>query len=360
MNASKIFGIVLLGHVVAFAIILIQPGCQSGPRERPILGPDATERDRAGATEDEDYWVYDEGETRDVREGAPRTERPRAAPRRPETTRTGEFDDDFIRPETPAQPDRPAPGPVDFGEDAEIYTVVRGDTLSTIARRHQVSLNSLLQANDLRMNSVIQPGQELVIPEGGVTVRPTTEPAPAEGTSEYTVRRGDTLSTIAQRHGTTVARLRELNNLQGDMIRAEQTLRVPSAEGAPAAPREVSRETARRPASGVVYTVQAGDTPGAIANRFDVSTQELMRANNISDPRRMRVGQELVIPGREEPAEEPETRTREREPRERREAPEETDPPAPDRSLPVRPAEEEEDFEDFDDFDFPEVELVPE
>ena len=50
------------------------------------------------------------------------------------------------------------------------------------------------------------------------------------------------------------------------------------------------------PTSGRTYTVKAGDTPGAIARQFNISPEALMRANNITDARTLRAGQELVIP----------------------------------------------------------------
>jgi len=50
--------------------------------------------------------------------------------------------------------------------------------------------------------------------------------------------------------------------------------------------------------SGATHTVKAGETPGGIAQSYGVTVDELMSANNISDPRRMQIGQKLVIPGR--------------------------------------------------------------
>jgi LysM repeat protein len=47
----------------------------------------------------------------------------------------------------------------------------------------------------------------------------------------------------------------------------------------------------------VTYKVAAGDTPGSIATKFDISTSELLRANNITNPSGLQIGQELIIPG---------------------------------------------------------------
>ncbi|MCH8473670.1 MAG: LysM peptidoglycan-binding domain-containing protein [Opitutales bacterium] len=359
MNATKIFGIVLLGHLVAFAIILFQPGCQTTPRE-------STEVDTGLQEVEGDYWsssVDTHRSATDARSG-------RSEPRRPQAsadaqTQVDDWDDDFL---TPADPQPRAdrtrtttPGPTEVAAAEGEYIVERGDTLSIIARNHGVTLNNLLAANNLQMDSVIHPGDRLEIPEG--TVAATTDRERTSRTAEtatYTVRRGDNLSRIASQHGISVRDLRELNNLEGDLIREGQELRVPRRGEAREESREESRPSPRRD-SGATYTVQAGDTPGAIANRFGVSAQELMRANDISDPRRMRVGQELTIPGRESSRGERSQRE-ESAPRERtaRPEPEEESEEEVDAPIRVIPFDEDPDFDDLDDEDFPEVELVPE
>ncbi|MCC5788545.1 MAG: LysM peptidoglycan-binding domain-containing protein, partial [Opitutales bacterium] len=350
------------------------PGCQTTPQESAEVD--------TGLEEDPDYWSSG-GETRqtatDARSGRSEPRRPdapslstgRSDPRRPETAaattgaESDEWDDDFLTPaDSQPREDRTrttTPDPVETSSQEGEYVVQRGDTLSIIARNHGVTLNRLLAANDLRMNSVIHPGDRLEIPEGTTTTTDRERTSRTAETSTYTVRRGDTLSHIASQHGISVRDLRELNSLQGDLIREGQELRVPRRSEV-SEDRNQSDQSSIRRASGATYTVQAGDTPGAIANRFGVSTQELMRANNISDPRRMRVGQELTIPGQDSGREERSER-RESTPRERTTSREETSEEVPEETdTPIRvvPFEEDPDFENFEDDDFPEVELVPE
>lgn len=59
------------------------------------------------------------------------------------------------------------------------------------------------------------------------TPRPQPKPKPKPQVRRYTVKRGDTLSAIARRHGTTVAGLRRANGISGDLIRPGQVLRIP-------------------------------------------------------------------------------------------------------------------------------------
>lgn len=103
----------------------------------------------------------------------------------------------------------------------------------------------------------------------------------ASGT--HVVRSGDTLSAIAARNGTTVRALIEANSIKDpNHIVAGSTLRIPSGTAAPAA---------------TSYVVKQGDTLGSIARRFGTTVAAIARANNISDPNRIRIGTSLALSG---------------------------------------------------------------
>lgn len=104
------------------------------------------------------------------------------------------------------------------------YVVARGDSLSMIAQRHNVSLSQLRAANNLR-GDTIQVGQRLTIPGGG----PMTIASAPPLVSEHTISRGETLSGIAQRYQVSLSRLREANNLRNDTIRVGQVLVIPAS-----------------------------------------------------------------------------------------------------------------------------------
>lgn len=103
------------------------------------------------------------------------------------------------------------------------YVVKRGDSLSVIAQRHGINTAQLRSANGLS-SDVIQVGQQLRIPGSSPAFSVLAEPVIAE----HRVSRGETLSGIAQRYGISVSRLREQNRLRGDTIRVGQTLEIPS------------------------------------------------------------------------------------------------------------------------------------
>lgn len=100
------------------------------------------------------------------------------------------------------------------------YTVKRGDTLSQIAERFHVSMGLLKATNNLDSN-VIQVGQTLKLPVTGTT------PAPATFV-EHTISRGETLSQIATNYAVPMERLRQVNALKGDTIRVGQVLKIPT------------------------------------------------------------------------------------------------------------------------------------
>ena len=145
------------------------------------------------------------------------------------------------------------------------YTVQRGDTLSEIAERFGTTVNELVRLNNIADRDLIYPGQVLVIREGGSTTPPS-------GTTTYTVQRGDTLSEIAERFGTTVNELVRLNNIQNpNLIYPGQVLILP--EG------------------GCVdtYIVQRGDTLSEIAERFGTTVARLAGINGIRNTNRIYV-----------------------------------------------------------------------
>ena len=92
-----------------------------------------------------------------------------------------------------------------------IYTVQRGDTLSKIAREYNVTVDHIVELNDITNPNLIYPGEKLRITESDVT---NLSPIPKNNYSTYTVRRGDTLSGIARRFGVSVNYLVTANNIQ--------------------------------------------------------------------------------------------------------------------------------------------------
>jgi LysM repeat protein len=220
MKILQIFGAVVAVHVLAFIFIFASPGCQSGPRNIPT--PDAT-MPSGGA--------------------APVTFTP-AAPQPVDLGTSVAY--------TPASPSGYAAAvaitpakPVAEVTHVTTYTVARGDSLWTIAKKNNLTVAELAKANNISTGTALQPGKKLIIPG-----KPGAAPVPAAD------------------------KPRDLGTL---------------TQAAPA-PKPANGESLK-------HTVAVGESLGVIARKYQVSVGELAAVNNITDPSKVRAGQQLVIPG---------------------------------------------------------------
>jgi membrane-bound lytic murein transglycosylase D len=159
-----------------------------------------------------------------------------------------------------------------------------------------VSLPSLRSANRLRGNT-IHPGQELVItsaPRGmsvaAAQVAMDDTPAPRASGGNHVVRRGETLWSIARRHGVSMQSLANHNRLSdAETLNVGRVLKVPAA--AQLASTRADDENLQR----LTYVVRRGDTLSMIADRFRVRVQDLLGWNNLASAHRLKPGQRLVM-----------------------------------------------------------------
>lgn len=179
------------------------------------------------------------------------------------------------------------------------YTVQAGDTVAAIAGRHGVSTASVLALNGLGWKSLIFPGQVLKL-AAGASVAAT--PSAQEG-GRYTIASGDTMSRIAARFGVSIESLLSANGLGwSSIIYPGQSIAIPAAPIATAASAPtpaielVSAATPAAPGVVSTYTVTSGDTISSIAARFGVSTRAVLDANGLSASSIIYPGQGIVIP----------------------------------------------------------------
>lgn len=191
----------------------------------------------------------------------------------------------------------------------ESYTIKKGDSLWSLSKRYGVSVNELYAANGMDKNSVLRIGQQIQIPVDGATatINPVTpemyQPSGYnQATTSYTVKRGDNLSRIAQQYDTSVRAIKAANGKSSDVIRVGETLIIP-VEGMSSSSSTSSSTSATQPTSAALsgptqtHTVKSGEYPGKIARQYGMTTSELLAINGISDPRKLRVGQELTVSG---------------------------------------------------------------
>ena len=177
------------------------------------------------------------------------------------------------------------------------HFVARGETMGHIARKYRVSGRLLQEANPRVNPRRLRIGQRLVVPTGGAistsVARRMSDPSPAAGTNTsgyHRVKRGDTLSEIADEYGVTQRELRAWNKLDAKgRIRAGQRLRV--------APPGAKAASGTRAASARTHRVRWGDTLSGLAKRYGVSVAELRRANGLSERSTLKAGESLRIPG---------------------------------------------------------------
>lgn len=126
------------------------------------------------------------------------------------------------------------------------------------------------------------------------------------GSCTHTIQPGDTLYRISLKYEITVEELRNANpELSGDIIQPGQTLAIPSCEpdgagvttgAATSTTLPPTQRPNATPGTGTTYTVQSGDTLFNIAQRFGVTVQAIQDANDLANPNRLSIGQELIIP----------------------------------------------------------------
>ena len=308
MKVSKVFGCVIGLHLAVIAMLLVQPGCQT---KQPPTRTYSQERTSGGLTEATSQvsgsglgGAFNAG----FEDGSVM----------PGSNDFSEFDD--VAPVEPIAPlsDGGQTVPV-AGPSFEAYTVKKGDNLWTIARRSNVSLNELYAANGLDATSILSIGQQLQIPVEGSIATVTAPSADTyqptsfdQGSTEYTVKRGDSLSKIANQYDTSVRAIKAANGLSSDLIRVGDKLVVPvsgstgATSGTTAAPSDSISSSSTAPsfsASGArTHTVKSGEYPGKIASQYGMTTDELLVLNGITDPRSLQVGKVLKVSGSESQA----------------------------------------------------------
>ncbi len=160
------------------------------------------------------------------------------------------------------------------------YTVRRGDTLSEIAVRYGTTVNEIAGINRIINPNLIYVGEQLLIP----TKNNTSNSGNNNNNENYIVKRGDTLTKIALKYGTTVSAIARLNGIKNpNLIYIGQILQIPNT----------SNNTVT---STINYTIQRGDTLSEIASRYGTTVNILANLNGISNPNRIYAGNIIKVP----------------------------------------------------------------
>lgn len=152
---------------------------------------------------------------------------------------------------TSLEDDTPDVKPVEVKPEYTDYIIQRGDSLSKISKRYNITIAAIKAANPQIKNDVVKLGQKIKLP-GKVDVGEQTVPAgafekkpasaasaaktsaaakPYSGeTKKYVIKNGDTLGGIAKSYGISVPQLKEMNGLKNNLIVVGKELKVPAAK----------------------------------------------------------------------------------------------------------------------------------
>lgn len=308
MKVTKIFGCVLSLHLCVIAVLLVQPGCQTGQPPTKI--------NPQGYTQNRTIKSSVQGASRTsgdliaaTRTGSEGLDAAFNAGLEDASTDSIVFEP-YVSSVTPIEPISSQQTVDIAGSGFQSYTIKKGDNLWTLSKRYGVSLDELYAVNGLNKNSVLRVGQQIQIPSEGSTATINTitpevyQPSGYnQATSSYTVKGGDSLSKIAKQFDTSVGAIKAANGKSSDMIRVGETLIVPVGASATPAVTVSSAPTVTETASTYrggptgTHKVKSGEYPAKIAKQYGMTTSELLAMNSISDPRKLRVGQELIVSG---------------------------------------------------------------
>ena len=159
-----------------------------------------------------------------------------------------------------------------YEEEENVYIVKKGDTLYSIAMANNTTVDELKKANNLTSN-ILSTGQLLKIPSALLPE------------STYTVKKGDSLYSIANKYNTTVEELKRINNLTSNTLSIGQVLKLPSDKVS-----DVDKEE-----NTISYTVQKGDSLYSIARKYSTTIDKIKDLNNLTT-NLLSIGQVLLIP----------------------------------------------------------------
>ena len=164
------------------------------------------------------------------------------------------------------------------------YVVKAGDTLYSIARANNISVDTLIKDNSLTNNN-LRLGQNLKIRTNNMEtieecIGPDyTPPIGTTPTTTYTVKKGDSLYSISKKFNTNVSAITNLNNLNNANLSIGQILKIPSSSNAP---------------STTAYIVKSGDNLYSIARKFNTTVNSIKSKNNLKS-NTLSIGQKLII-----------------------------------------------------------------
>lgn len=158
------------------------------------------------------------------------------------------------------------------------HRVRRGETLSEIADKYNTTVKKITWYNNIYREDYIVAGQQIKIPQAG-TYASRGKPSEQPRIIDYRVKRGDSLWVLAKRYNTNTRKIQELNNLDSVNLHIGQSLKIPAGS-------TTGLDT---------YRVKKGDSPYTIARRHGMDINRLLRINQINKNSKIYPGQTLYV-----------------------------------------------------------------
>ncbi|WP_182503173.1 C40 family peptidase [Peribacillus huizhouensis] len=161
---------------------------------------------------------------------------------------------------------------------ADSYTVKQGDNLHKIAQANKTTVAKIKELNKLD-SDVIYVNQVLLLDQASTSKTVKAASQPAVNTTIHTVVSGDNLTKIANKYGITLGELKNLNNLSSTVIYPGDRLIVSDTKGSPVV--EMPITASSKVSKGQSYTVKSGDSLWKIANSTNTTVANLKTINNL-------------------------------------------------------------------------------
>jgi len=189
----------------------------------------------------------------------------------------------------------------DNNDEFITHKTIKGDTLWSISKQYNISLELILALNNIKDKDTLSIGQIIKIPQDNL---------PAADYNMHIVKKGETLWSIAQKYNLSVDLILATNNIaNSELISIGQEMKVPSNKNAVAETNIVNQAVTDKKnnnvnnnvsqpenAEPIVYTVKAGDNLWNISRKYGVSVEVIIDVNNLRDKDLLSLGQKLEIP----------------------------------------------------------------
>ena len=150
------------------------------------------------------------------------------------------------------------------------YTVQKGDSLYSISKKYNTTVDKIKNINNLT-NNALSIGQVLKIPSSSKEENTTV--------TNYIVKSGDSLYSIAKKYNTSIDKIKQLNNLNSNLLSIGQTLKIPNSNNT----------------TDLTYKVVSGDSLYSIAKKYNTTVDKIKTNNNLNS-NLLSIGQILKIP----------------------------------------------------------------